>query len=209
MDEVEDKSAAEKAHRAEASARLTPVAKRLFKYVEFDEKEELLYEIHKHPIGIIGIATIGIGLSLVFVIGAMILVSNLDSITISGDSSSSLKAIIIFVGFILSIITLAVSAISIVLYRSNVVYLTDQKIAEVAYLGIFNRKVTQLGNGNVEDVTSHQRGLLARLFNFGTMIVETASERENLTFSVIPNPTYCSQLVIQAHEAYIVKNKNA
>ncbi len=200
---------AKAAHRAEAAQRLSPVAQKLFKYVEFDEDEEVIAEIRKHPIGIIVIAIVGIFITLSLFLGSLLLAMNLESLGFDlGDGAGSFKAIIMGIGAILAVVALAVTGISIVLYRLNVVFVTNEKIAEVAYYSLFNRKVTQLGIGNIEDVSVHQRGIFAHIFNYGTLIVETASEKENATFTLVPTPNVFSQPIIEAHEKYVEKFGN-
>ncbi len=206
MDEQANQLSEDAAHRIEACEKMSPIGQKLFKYVEFDKNEEMLAEIRKHPIGVVVIAVIGVVVSLFIAASASFLASNTDSFGFSGSSSS--KSGILAVGFILAIIALAITAISIVLYRSNVVYITNQKVAHVAYVGIFNRKVTQLGMGNVEDVAVKQNNIFARLFNFGINIVETAGEKENLTFTMVPRPNTYSQIIIEAHEKYVEKYGN-
>ncbi len=91
-------------------------------------------------------------------------------------------------------------SVSIALYVLDVIYVANQKIAEVEYVSLFNRKITQLGIGQVEDVTDNKKGIFAYIFNFGTLIIETAGEKENATFNTVPKPNYYSQIIIQAHD---------
>lgn len=204
-----DEKAAATAHRAEACARMTPIGAKLFKYVEFDADEELIAEIRKHPIGYIVIAITGVFIALAVLIGTTLLGANIDNLGFSlGDSSSSAQAIVILIGVVLTLLILGATAIAIVIYIRNVVYVTNEKIAEVSYISLFNRKVTQLGVGEVEDVTVEQKGILSRIFNYGTLIVETAGEKENATFTLVPHPNTHSQEIIEAHEKYVEKFGN-
>jgi len=201
---MEDKAAANAAHRAEACERLSPVGRKLFKYVEFDSDEELIAEIRKHPIGLVTTGIIGVFISLSVFIGTILLAANLESLGFNlGDGGGSIKAIIITFGLILSLLALGITAISLVLYVRNVVFVTNEKIAEVAYISLFNRKVTQLGLGQVEDVTVSQRGIFSHIFDFGTIIIETAGEKENCTFTLVPTPNKFSQIIIEAHEGNV------
>jgi len=196
-------------HRMEACESLSPVGKRLFRYIEFDDQERLLAEIRKHPIGLFFIELTGGLISLVLFLVTAILALNLQNLGVFNDDSIGMFRNIIFMtGGILAAFGLIATIIAAILYRSNVVFVTDQKIAEVAYISLFNRKITQLGIGNVEDVAISQKGILARLFRFATLIVETAGEIENATFTYVPQPNTNSQLIIQAHEVYVQKYGN-
>lgn len=196
-------------HRSEAMQQLTPMGKKLFRFVEFDDDEELLAEIRKHPIGAIMQAIIGVTISLILMLALVLLALNLENLGFDlGDGGGGIKMLLIGGGILLGLVALAVTAITVVIYRSSVIFITNQKIAEVAYVSVFNRKITQLGIGSVEDVTVHQRGLLARLFDYGTIVVETAGEVENCNFTMMPNPNFYAQKIIQAHELYIHKYGN-
>ncbi len=195
-------------HQVEAEDKLSPMGKRLFRYIEFDEKEELIAEIRRHPIGIVFILVTGLFIATTVLVAAIVLATNLDNLGVNLGSTGSIKAIIIGIGAVVSLVALIGTAIPYTIYRSNVIYITNQKIAEVLYISLFNRKVTQLGMGQVEDVNIIQRGILPRIFNYGTLIVETAGEIENCTFSFVPNPYINSPKIIQAHEEYVEKYGN-
>ncbi len=196
-------------HRQEAASRLTPLGQRLFKYVEFDADEQLVAEIRKHPIGILAISLLGAVVSLIMLGGAFIVASNLDVLGVSGvEGPNSVKAIIVSAGVLLALLSIFVTGIAIVLYRLNVVFVTNEKIAEVAYASLFNRKATQLNIGRVEDVTVTQRGIFAYTFGYGTLLVETAGEKENASFTLVPQPHLHSQQIIEAHEKYVEKFGN-
>ncbi|HSX52892.1 MAG TPA: PH domain-containing protein [Patescibacteria group bacterium] len=197
------------AHRLQACEGMSAMGKKLFRYVEFDDTEELIAEIRKHPIGAFARGITGAFISLIIVLATSALALNLDNFNIDfGDNSHIIKLILIAVGLVLGLLALAATALTVVIYRSSVIFITDQKIAEVMYVSIFNRKVTQLGVGSVEDVTVQQRGLFPRLFNYGTIVVETAGEVENCNFTMLPNPNFYSQKIIQDHELYVQKYGN-
>jgi len=204
-----DDTQAEAAHREEAHQQLSPIGRKLFKYVEFDENEVLIAEIRKHPIGIFFISAGGIFIGLTVLIGTLFLGANFDSYA-SGvtENTGSAGAIIIGIGLLLSLLIIGVTAISIVLYIRNVVFVTNEKIAEVSYVSLFNRRVLQLNIGKVEDVTIFQKGILSHLFEYGSMLIETAGETPNPSFTLVPRPSYFSKKIIEAHEKYVEKYGN-
>ncbi|MCA9344118.1 PH domain-containing protein, partial [Candidatus Saccharibacteria bacterium] len=72
----------------------------------------------------------------------------------------------------------------------------------------FNRKISQLSIGDVQDVTVTQKGVLAHLFNYGTLVIETAGEQQNYLFTYIPDPYKHSKLIVGAHEKNLVQYGN-
>jgi guanylate kinase len=55
---------------------------------------------------------------------------------------------------------------------------------------------------NVEDVSEEQRGILASIFSYGTLTVQTAGEMENFIFTLCPNPAALADRIIEARQAY-------
>src|SRR3990167_5786810 len=163
-------------HKAEACARLSHMGQRLFRFIEFDDEEKLLAEIRKHPVGLFFIIVMGIFISLVVAVAIVTLALNLNFIGIEIGDDLLIREILIGLGLMLGSFGLVATLIAAILYRSDVVFVTDQKIAEVVYISLFNRRILQLGMGNVQDVTVSQKGILPRLFNFGGLVVETAGE---------------------------------
>lgn len=208
IDKNAKETEAESAHRAKACEQLSPVGRKLFQYIEFDESEELLSEIRKHPIGIFGIALTGIFITLAIVISTFVLAVSLPSMNVGVSEDSAVKGILISFGLILGVLGLAVTAIAIIIYARNVIFVTNEKVAQVNYMSLFNRKVTQLGIGNIEDVTVHQAGILAHIFGYATLRIETAGELPNPEFTLVPKPYPEARIMITAHEKYVQKYGN-
>jgi uncharacterized membrane protein YdbT with pleckstrin-like domain len=197
------------AHQLEESRSLSGIAKRLFKYIEFDDDEIMIREIRKHPIGLLFTWVTGIFV-LIVIMGVTLFISSLIASPdrAADTNSSALNTVVLFVGLLLSMLSVIATAISAWLYTSNVLFVTSEKIAEVRYLSIFNRRVTQLNIGKVEDLTVSQRGILPRIFNYGNILIETAGETTNPEFTYVPAPNKASKMILQAHEAYVEKYGN-
>lgn len=197
-------------HKLQTMARLSPMGRALFKFVEFDADEELLLEVRKHPIGLVWIALLGFGISIVvFVVSAIfgIAVNNgvFDGL---GVESTTIRNIALILGLVVSSLGILLTLVIMLLYVRNVIFITSEKIAEVVYVSLLNRRTIQLNIGKVEDVGVSQVGLFPRLFNYGSLLIETAGETKNPEFSYVPDPHKVSQVIIQAHEEYVQKYGN-
>ncbi len=186
-------------HRAEAGKHLSQLGKRFFKFIEFDNDEELVLEIRKHPFGYFLIEVIGTLVSAVVAVAAILLATNLETIGLE-EGSGTLKTAIIGIGFLLAIIGIALTMLGIYIYRSNVIFVTSDKLAQVLYTNIIDRKISQLSIGDVQDVTVSQKGIFARLFNYGTLVIETAGEQQNLNFTFVPHPYESAKAIVGSHE---------
>lgn len=201
---------AERQHREEASSRLSQMGQRYFSLIEFDEDEELVIEIRKHPFGLFLIEAMGVFVSSAIAIAGIVLGMNIGSVdaTIGTSSSASFQVFVIGVSIILAILGLVATVIGMIIYRSNVIFVTSEKLAQVLYKNIIDRKISQLSIGDVQDVTVNQKGIFARIFKYGTLIVETAGEQQNYTFTFVPSPYEAAKSIVGAHETNLRKYGN-
>ncbi len=181
-------------------SQLSPSARQAFKLIEFDDNEKLLLEIRKHPFGLFVIYLIGtfVTVSMLAVVFAAAFASG-DALEVGVDAST-IQAPLIFIGFIMAILSLVMTAIGSYLYKSNVVLVTSEKISQLINVTIFNRKISQLSIGDVQDVTVTQKGIFAHLFKYGTIVIETAGEQANYNFTFSPNPYEAAKIIVGAHE---------
>ncbi len=195
-------------HRIQATQHLSSLGKRFFKFIEFDESEELVMEIRKHSFGLILVQATGLVVTLIIVLAATLLAYNLDSIIGQTLETSGLRSAIVAGGFIMGVLSVIGTEIAIMLYRSNVIFVTSEKVAQILYPSVFNRKLSQLSIGDIQDVTVTQSGIFPRLFNYGTLVIETAGEQQNYVFTYVPKPYDAARAIVGAHEENLKKYGN-
>ena len=186
-------------HREKECSKLSAIGKKHFKLVEFDTGEKILTEIRKDRIGLIMIYITGIFISIILVT-ASIVISSINLNNLLGIESTVYKAPVVLLLLFLSFLSVISMLIGAFLYKNNTIYVTTEKIAQVLYVNLFNRKVSQLSIGDVQDVTVTQKGILPQLFNYGTLVIETAGEQQNYTFTFVPEPYEKSGAIVSAHE---------
>ncbi len=200
-------TAEEQAHRAQAHQRLSSEGKKYFPLIEFDPDEELVTEIRKDAFGLLLILLTGTFISLAIMGTSVVVVAaNLNSLGL-GDING-FRGIFVVIAMLLILGVAVGTFIAAFLYRSSVIFVTSEKIAQVQYVSLFNRKVSQLSIGDVQDVTVNQKGILAHLFKYGTLVIETAGEQQNYTFTYVPDPYQISQLIVGAHERNLTQYGN-
>lgn len=196
---------------AETNAKLSNIGRKYFKFIEFDGNEQLILEIRKHPIGLFFIYLTGGFVAVVMaIVFSFLLFTDTSESLLSGTgiSAGSVTGVISFIGLIFTIFVLVIMVIQAILYINNVIFVTNEKIAQVLYINIFNRKISQLSLGDIQDVTVTQKGILAHMFNYGTLVIETAGEQQNYTFTYIPDPYMASKSIVGAHEKNLAQFGN-
>ncbi len=167
---------------------------------EADPDERCIGLVRKHIFGLALIYVVAI-LGLVIAIGLIyFLVSSLIS---KQNQTTAYELVSLGAAGAAALTSLILVAITYI-YLQNKLLITDKNLTEVAQYSLFGRRTTQLALANVEDVTADQQGVLAHIFGFGTLKVETAGEHPNFNFTYCPRPTYYAKEILEAREKFIL-----
>ncbi|HNZ84642.1 MAG TPA: PH domain-containing protein [Candidatus Woesebacteria bacterium] len=74
-------------------------------------------------------------------------------------------------------------------WYSNIFIITDQRIIDIDFKNILNKHFVQTRFAQIEDISSSIKGILGTFFNYGDVIIQTASEDNKIKFEKIPNPS--------------------
>lgn len=183
--------------------------RKFFPLIEFDSDEELIWEIRKHPFGLFVIYLTGS--TVTFIILALLVLAPIamDSNFLGlGIQLGSFRSILVMFGLLLTVLSLIATLIGAYLYTSDVVLVTSEKIAQLLHQTIFNKKISQLSIGDIQDVTVTKKGIFASMFNYGTLVIETSGEQQNYTFPYTPKPYDASKAIVRSHEKDVIKHGN-
>ena len=139
--------------------------------------------VYKH---VMAIAPIIFGLVLVvlaFIVAVVYYNSNES--TFENILSPGLVSVIGFL--VLMIISLLVLG-SLWIWRRNKIVVTDFHLVDIDQIGLFNTAVSTLHLNEIQDITAKINGPIQHIFRYGTIIVQTAGERENFIFDFVPFP---------------------
>ena len=79
-------------------------------------------------------------------------------------------------------------------YYLSLGVITSERVIDIDQTGIFRREVNEMSMGTLEDASYKQRGVLASMFNFGDVILQTAGESNvegqmnGVVFKNVPDP---------------------
>jgi membrane protein YdbS with pleckstrin-like domain len=167
-----------------------------------DQNEHILAIAYQHPFALI----IMFVAAFVSFIVAMLIIGLLLP-TVFGSTTA--YAVVAFFASVSIVILCLIIAVATFVYRQSRLTVTDRNVIQVLQQGIYNRKVSQISLANVEDVTSHQKGFFANLFNFGTVKIETAGEQANFVFSYCPDPNKVSKIILDAKDDFLISTGQA
>lgn len=165
---------------------------RYWQGIYLDRDETPVTIIHRHPIGIVGIILVGI----IAITAAILLFMVLNPTGFSENPAGIVGIIFIFS----AAVALGV-LVAIYIYRQSRLLVTNKHLAQVVQRSLVNRQISQLSMRDVEDANADSRGILATIFNYGTLTIQTAGELENFIFKLCPNPTKYADQILEAREA--------
>jgi len=70
----------------------------------------------------------------------------------------------------------------------NVYIITDERIIDIDFISLIYKEVSDADIEMIQDVTYKQGGIVRTMFNFGTILIQTAAEKPNFEFADVPNP---------------------
>lgn len=76
--------------------------------------------------------------------------------------------------------------------------LTDQRVIAIEQRGLFARTVSEFDLSRIQDVTIEVHGIIPTMFNYGNLMVRTASEHENFIFKQVWRPAMVKDALIHA-----------
>lgn len=77
---------------------------------------------------------------------------------------------------------------ALTMHTLNTLIITSERLIDNAQLGLFNRRVSELDNDRIQDVSCHTNGFIETLLEFGTITVQTAGSDKHFVFQTVPNP---------------------
>ncbi|MEK7461629.1 MAG: PH domain-containing protein [Patescibacteria group bacterium] len=90
---------------------------------------------------------------------------------------------------------------SLAMYTLNTVIITNQRIIDNDQEGFFNRKVSELHNHRIQDVSVHTNGFIETLLAFGDVTVQTAASEKQFVFHKVPEPERVKDTIMQITRA--------
>ena len=78
--------------------------------------------------------------------------------------------------------------LKIILWLFNVGIVTDQRVLDIDYFNIIQKKINATTLEEVSDVGSNINGFIRSLFNYGDVHVQTAGPTQDIDFQAVPEP---------------------
>lgn len=159
------------------------------------ENEKIYLIIREHPI----IPTLKLGFIFILVsfgVAAHWLIPTLIPNTLNEGTLAGLSLFfyIFYFGLLLG------GLLVVVFHYLSLQIITEMRMVDVDQSGLFGREVTEIQIENVEEVTSKASGILATVFNFGNVTVQTSGAQIGFVFENVAHPETVKKLILDLYE---------
>jgi uncharacterized membrane protein YdbT with pleckstrin-like domain len=123
-----------------------------------------------------------------------------------------IKALTINVNFIMTLAWYSALLFFVIqnflLWFYNVYIVTNERLVDVDFIGLLYKDIDVTQIDRIEDVNYSQRGMMASIFNFGSVVIETASEQKSddgkrgpdFDFEAVANPALVVKIISELME---------
>lgn len=101
------------------------------------------------------------------------------------DTPRSYITLVILVWYLA---TFSYTFVEFLLWYFTVSIITDERIVDIDFSNILNKKYSETRINRIEDVTMRTGGSIRALFDYGDVIVQTAAEQVQFVFEAVPHP---------------------
>lgn len=111
--------------------------------------------------------------------------------------------------FLLLLVTGAAIAVrKYIIWSLDIFLITNCRLIDFDQQGLFNKNVTETNFDNIQDISYNKKGIFATIFDYGNIVVKTASQNSNLEFYQVRFPAKVQELLVDSQNKFSRKNKN-
>lgn len=167
-----------------------------------DDSEEIIFLIREHVVLITIKAISLILIAFLLIITKSLIQSSIDSSLIYNIFNTAVYSV--------NLILLTIFTMMFHNYYLSIQIVTSKRIIDIDQTGLFKREVNELYFNEIQNITYKQNGMLALLFNFGDVIVETAGEQSKVetsgfVFDSVANPQKVSEKISEVFHQHRIK----
>jgi len=164
-------------------------------------EEQVLLLLRRHPITQVGWFLTALLLAVVpFLFNAIGMLAFLPG---NYQFAATIGWYLIIVGFALE---------SFLSWFYNVYIITDERIIDVDFYNLLYHNISSAKLDNIEDITTEAGGVLASLFSFGTVKVQTAGSVTEFDFEDVPQPAkvtaFLNEMLLEEEREELEKRAN-
>lgn len=157
----------------------------LSKFIKQKSYEHIQYILHRHPLTFLPTVLFFLVLAAIPA-AAYFTVANIFSSAKGAYTPLSVVGILFTSAYYIGILNFFYT--QFIIYYLDVWLVTDDRVIDVDQKTLFSRTISELDLASIQDVTTDIKGFFPTLFDYGDVIVKTASDNPNIIFRSVPHP---------------------
>ncbi len=153
-------------------------------FISKDSKEKIILFLRKHPITNLG----WILLTIAFLFAPVIL----SIFPILSFLPENFRFVAIAMWYML---TTAYALESFLSWFFNVCIVTDERIFDVDFINLIYREISEANVDQIQDITVRMGGVVRTVFNYGDVMIQTASEIPRIEFLSVSKPDLVAKVL--------------
>jgi len=105
---------------------------------------------------------------------------------------STLRLVVVYAWLLLALIIFWSGFLS---WYFNVNIISNERVVDVDFYNLIYKEISDAEIENIEDVTLVMAGVAQTVFNYGSVLIQTAAETPQLRFENVPNPALVVQVL--------------
>lgn len=156
-----------------------------------EQGESIILLLRKHWItNVIWLATGLLLLVSPIIIFPVLAISGIIPANFSGSAFS----LVILVWYLL---TFSYVLVNFLLWYFTVSIVTSERIVDIDFINILNKRFSATRINKVEDVTMKRGGFIRAVFDYGDVLVQTAGKEREFEFLAVPKPEQVVRIINQ------------
>ncbi|MFI5241214.1 MAG: hypothetical protein ACHQUA_02140 [Microgenomates group bacterium] len=154
------------------------------KFVAKDSNEKIVLFLRRHPITNAGWIIISV---LMFM--APMVLSSFPLLSFMPDRFQFVAVLTWY------LVTIAFTFESFLDWFFSVYIITDERLFDVDFVNLIYREISEANLDQIQDVTTKMGGVIRTLFDYGDIMIQTASEVPNIEFEAVPHPDQVAKIL--------------
>lgn len=166
--------------------------------INLHEGERIIAKVRKHWL-VFFIESFGLFLAALVPLVLLALPTRIVAEAFPALNSAHIGALTVFIAAGWELIILAVFMVVLTTYYLDIVMVTNKRIMDVDQVGLFARDVVGIPIEQVQDVKIETFGILAEIFKFGNLHLQTAAETKEVVVRGVRHPERTRDIIMDAY----------
>ncbi|MFA6391922.1 MAG: PH domain-containing protein [Patescibacteria group bacterium] len=109
--------------------------------------------------------------------------------------------------FILLTVAIVITVRAVIIWYFNAFLITNKRIIDFDQRGLFNKTVSVATYDKIQDISFNKKGVFSTIFNYGTIVIQTAGANANLEIRNVFEPEKIQDIIMEIQKESLQKER--